>query len=57
MQYRGRVKGREPDNAYAVARPNFEQRLVRGEIPRHLGDGHAADGGMAAGRQRLPGMG
>jgi hypothetical protein len=57
MQYRGRVKGREPDDAYAVARPNFEQRLVRGEIPRRPVDAPVADGETAAGRQRLPGVG
>ncbi len=57
MQYRGRVKGREPDNAYSVARPNFEQRLVRGEIPRRLGDAPVADEGTAAGRPTLSGTG
>ncbi len=57
MQYRGRVKGKEPDSAYAVARPNFEQRLVRGESPRRLVEAYVADGGTPAGRQRLPGAG
>jgi hypothetical protein len=57
MQYRGRVKGREPDNAYAVARPNFEQKLVRGEVPRRPVGAHLAAEETAAGRQRLPGAG
>lgn len=35
MQYRGRVKGREPNNAYAVARLH-EPLLVQGDSARRL---------------------
>ena len=36
MQYRVRVKGREPNNAYKVAHLYHEQGLVRGELARQL---------------------
>jgi len=53
MQYRGRVKGKEANNAYVVARLYYEQKLIQEENARQLDVSVVGIGGRIDGAHLL----